>query len=119
MILRIVKKISVFQSVPFSNEDEAIIFDKESRLNSLEDIVSRLEDSKEQYKEKKKEVTREKLTLKSYIAQIDANIDEAEKLSKIRKSLSQRQIRKSLNTCRILWILRRKFLPIKPHHLSI
>jgi len=48
-------------------------------MSSINDIMARLESAKEQYKEQKREVTKQKLTLKSYIAEIDANISDTEK----------------------------------------
>jgi peptidoglycan hydrolase CwlO-like protein len=73
------EKELIFETVPFTSEDESILFDKESKMGSITDIAARLENSKEQYKEQKREVTKQKLTLKSYIAEIDGNIADSEK----------------------------------------
>lgn len=73
------EKELIFETVPFTSEDESILFDKESKMSSLNDIMARLENAKEQYKDQKREVTKQKLTLKSYIAEIDANVAETEK----------------------------------------
>lgn len=48
-------------------------------MNSLNDILKRIGDSKQQYKEQKRVVTREKFTLKKMIADLDASIAETEK----------------------------------------
>lgn len=48
-------------------------------MNSLNDILKRIGSSKEQYKEQKRVVTREKFTLKRTIAVLDESIAETEK----------------------------------------
>lgn len=48
-------------------------------MNSLGDILKRIDSSKEQYKEQKRVVTREKFTLKRTIADLDTSISETEK----------------------------------------
>lgn len=48
-------------------------------MNSLNDILKRINSSKEQYKEQKREVTREKFTLKKTIRDLDSSIAETEK----------------------------------------
>lgn len=48
-------------------------------MNSLGDILKRIDSSKEQYKEQKRVVTREKFTLKRTIANLDTSIFETEK----------------------------------------
>lgn len=48
-------------------------------MNSLSDILKRIDSSKEQYKQQKRVVTREKFTLKKMIANLDASISETEK----------------------------------------
>lgn len=73
------EKELIFETVPFTSEDESILFDKESKMGSLNNIMTRLESTKEQYKEQKREVTKQKLTLKNYIAEIDANVADTEK----------------------------------------
>ena len=73
------EKELIFETVPFTSEDESILFDKESKMSSINDIVARLESAKDQYKEQKREVTKQKLTLKSYIAEIDSNTADTER----------------------------------------
>jgi len=48
-------------------------------MNSLSDILKRLDSSKEQYKDQKRVVTREKFTLKNTIEGLDESITETEK----------------------------------------
>lgn len=48
-------------------------------MNSLGDILKRIDASKEQYKEQKRVVTREKFTLKKMIRDLDISIAETEK----------------------------------------
>lgn len=48
-------------------------------MNSLNDILKRINSSKEQYKEQKRMVTREKFTLKRTIIELDTSIAETEK----------------------------------------
>lgn len=48
-------------------------------MNSLNDILKRINSSKEQYKEQKQIVTREKFTLKRTITDLDESIAETEK----------------------------------------
>lgn len=69
----------LFENVPFSSDDELGLFNAERKMNSLNDILKRISDSKEQYKEQKRAVTREKFTLKKTIADLDASIAETEK----------------------------------------
>lgn len=69
----------LFENVPFSSDDELGLFNAERKMNSLNDILKRIEDSKEQYKEQKRAVTREKFTLKRMIVDLDASIAETEK----------------------------------------
>ncbi len=69
----------LFENVPFSSDDELGLFNAERKMNSLGDILKRIESSKEQYKQQKRVVTREKFTLKRMIAELDASIAETEK----------------------------------------
>ncbi len=71
--------VLLFQNVPFSSDDELGLFNAERKMNSLNDILKRIDASKEQYKEQKRMVTREKFTLKKMIADLDASIAETEK----------------------------------------
>jgi uncharacterized coiled-coil protein SlyX len=48
-------------------------------MNGLNDILKRIDSSKEQYKEQKRVVTREKFSLKKTIADLDSSIAETEK----------------------------------------
>lgn len=73
------EKVLLFENVPFSSDDELGLFNAERKMNSLNDILKRISDSKEQYKEQKRVVTREKFTLKKTIADLDASIAETEK----------------------------------------
>lgn len=72
------EKVLLFENVPFSSDDELGIFNAERKMNSLGDILKRLQSSKEQYKEQKRIVTREKITLKRTISELDASINETE-----------------------------------------
>lgn len=72
------EKVLLFENVPFSSDDELGIFNAERKMNSLSDILKRLQSSKEQYKEQKRIVTREKITLKRTISELDASITETE-----------------------------------------
>jgi peptidoglycan hydrolase CwlO-like protein len=49
-------------------------------MNSLNDILKRINSSKEQYKEQKRVVTREKFTLKKIISDLNASIEDTEKI---------------------------------------
>ncbi|MDD2891827.1 MAG: peptidoglycan DD-metalloendopeptidase family protein [Candidatus Gracilibacteria bacterium] len=73
------ENILLFQNVPFSSDDELGLFNAERKMNSLNDILKRINSSKEQYKEQKREVTREKFTLKKTIRDLDSSIAETEK----------------------------------------
>ena len=73
------QEVLLFENVPFSSEDELGLFHAERKMNSLSDILKRINDSKEQYKEQKRVVTREKFTLKRMIADLDASIAETQK----------------------------------------
>jgi len=72
------EKVLLFENVPFSSDDELGIFNAERKMNSLSDILKRLQSSKEQYKEQKRIVTREKITLKRTISELDSSISETE-----------------------------------------
>ncbi|EKD44767.1 MAG: hypothetical protein ACD_71C00011G0001, partial [uncultured bacterium (gcode 4)] len=72
------EKVLLFENVPFSSDDELGIFNAEKKMNSLNDVLKRLQSSKEQYKEQKQVVTREKITLKRTIAELDTSISETE-----------------------------------------
>ncbi len=71
--------VLLFQNVPFSSDDELGLFNAERKMNSLNDILKRIDASKEQYKEQKRMVTREKFTLMKMIVDLDACIAETEK----------------------------------------
>lgn len=73
------QEVLLFENVPFSSDDELGLFNAERKMNSLNDILKRIDSSKEQYKEQKQVVTREKFTLKKAIADLDASIAETEK----------------------------------------
>jgi len=73
------EKVLLFENVPFSSDDELGLFNAERKMNSLGDILKRISSSKEQYKEQKRVVTREKFTLKKTIADLDSSIAETEK----------------------------------------
>ena len=73
------QEVLLFENVPFSSDDELGLFNAERKMNSLSDILKRITDSKEQYKEQKRVVTREKFTLKKMIRDLDASIAETEK----------------------------------------
>lgn len=73
------EQMLLFQNVPFSSDDELGLFDAERKMNSLSDILKRLDSSKEQYKDQKRVVTREKFTLKNTIEGLDESIAETEK----------------------------------------
>ena len=60
-------------------------------MNSLNEILKRIASSKEQYKEQKQAVTREKFTLKRMIAELDASIAETEKsISDTEKAIAEK-----------------------------
>lgn len=69
----------LFENVPFSSDDELGLFNAERKMNSLSDILKRINSSKEQYKNQKRVVTREKFTLRNTIRDLDASIAETEK----------------------------------------
>ncbi|EKD30207.1 MAG: hypothetical protein ACD_78C00120G0001, partial [uncultured bacterium (gcode 4)] len=73
------EKTLLFENVPFSSDDEIGLFNAERKMNSLGDILKRIDSSKEQYKEQKRVVTREKFTLKRMIIELDTSISETEK----------------------------------------
>lgn len=73
------EQILLFDNVPFSSDDELGLFNAERKMNSLNDVLKRIENSKEQYKEQKRIVTREKFTLKRTISNLDESIAETEK----------------------------------------
>ena len=73
------EETQLFQNVPFSSNDELGLFNAERKMNSLSDILKRIDSSKEQYKAQKRVVTREKFTLKKMIADLDESISETEK----------------------------------------
>jgi|GEM_PF-3714657 len=72
------EKVLLFENVPFSSDDELGIFNAERKMNSLSDILKRIQSSKQQYKEQKQIVTREKITLKRTISELDTSIGETE-----------------------------------------
>lgn len=72
------EKVLLFENIPFSSDDELGIFNAEKKMNSLSDVLKRIESSKDQYKEQKRIVTREKITLKRTIAELDTSISETE-----------------------------------------
>ena len=73
------QEVLLFQNIPFSSDDELWLFNAERKMNSLNDIMKRINSSKEQYKEQKRVVTREKFTLKKMIIDLDTSIAETEK----------------------------------------
>lgn len=68
----------LFENVPISSEDESLIFDSESKLRSLQDIMNRIETRKDQLKERKRNITKKKFDLKTAIADLDKSISETE-----------------------------------------
>jgi murein DD-endopeptidase MepM/ murein hydrolase activator NlpD len=69
----------LFENVPFSSDDELGLFNAERQMNSLTDILKRIDSTKEQYKDQKRVITREKFTLKNTIQGLDESIAETEK----------------------------------------
>lgn len=72
------EKVLLFDNIPFSSADEIGLFNAERKMNSLSEVLKRVSSSKDQYKEQKQVVTREKFTLKRMIADLDASIAETE-----------------------------------------
>lgn len=70
------QKEILFENVPISSRDEELIFNSDSKLRTLEDILSRIENRKETLKDRKKVITRNKYDLKSALAALDKDIEE-------------------------------------------
>lgn len=68
----------LFENVPISSDDEALIFDSDSKIRNLEEILKRVEDRKNSLKETKRNITRKKFDLKTTLKQIDESIEETE-----------------------------------------
>ncbi|MDD2566072.1 MAG: peptidoglycan DD-metalloendopeptidase family protein [Candidatus Gracilibacteria bacterium] len=69
----------LFENVPITSQDEELIFDSDSKLRALEDILKRVEDRKETLKDKKRNITTKKFDLKSALEDLDNSIAETEK----------------------------------------
>ncbi len=69
------QQVLLFENNPISSNEESSLFDSDSRVDSLKQIIKRLEDSKNQIKEKKKNISKKKITLKNTIRILDSDIE--------------------------------------------
>lgn len=65
----------LFKNSPFTPEEERGLFENQGKIKNLEEMIQRIQESKESLKEQKKEVTSKKFTLQSLLEEIGANID--------------------------------------------
>lgn len=84
----------LFENIPISNEDEGLLFDSDSKLRNLEEILKRIESRKDTIKERKKNITRKKITLKNELEDIDEWIKQTEEeISLKEKDITRKNIK--------------------------
>ncbi|MDD4530224.1 MAG: peptidoglycan DD-metalloendopeptidase family protein [Candidatus Gracilibacteria bacterium] len=82
------QKVMLFENVPFTSQDDAIVFDKDNAVADLQDTIDKLEANKERFKTKKREVKIQKFSLTQAIEDIDNSIKETENsIEDIKKSI--------------------------------
>lgn len=72
------QKVLLFENVPFTSEDENVVFVKDNEISNLQETMEKLEAKKNKFQEKKKEIKVQKLTLAQAIEDIDSSIKETE-----------------------------------------
>lgn len=72
----------LFENTPFMLGEESGLFDAESKVKSLEQVMKRLENSRAQYQKRKLSITEEKITLRNTLKRIDDSVEKT--LEKIR-----------------------------------
>lgn len=72
------QQVLLFENVPISSQDEGIIFDSDSKVRSLEDMLKKINDRKEILKTRKRNVTKQKFNLKNAIEELDKSIADTE-----------------------------------------
>ncbi len=65
----------LFKNSPFTMEEEQGLFENSGKIKNLEEMIQRIQDSKDSLKEQKKEVTSKKYTLQTMLAELDGNIE--------------------------------------------
>ena len=68
-------KVLLFEKGVFTEKEEEGIFDAGEEVRNLEQIMNRIEESKESLKEQKLEVTSRKFTLQSMLAELEQEIE--------------------------------------------
>ena len=68
------QKDILFINSPFTSDEEKGLFESETQMNNLGQIIARIEESKNSLKEQKQTVTSRKYNLQSLIADLDENI---------------------------------------------
>ncbi len=64
-----------FENAPFTVEEEFGMFDAERKMNGLEQVLKRLENTRNQFQERKLAVTQEKVTLRNTVKKLDESVE--------------------------------------------
>jgi len=68
----------LFENMPFSAEEADVLFERDEKIETLESLIKRLSDAREQVEEKREMVTNHRVTLEEYIATLDQEIEETQ-----------------------------------------
>lgn len=78
----------LFKNSPFTPEEERGLFESEGKIRNLEEMIQRIQESKDSLKDQKREVTTRKYTLQSMLQELDGNIsDVSTKISDSEESI--------------------------------
>lgn len=72
------QKVLLFENVPFLNQDDSIVFNKDWDIADFETTIEKIETQKDRFKEKKKEIKIQRFTLAQAIIDLDNDIKETE-----------------------------------------
>ena len=73
------QKEILFNTSPFTEEEERGMFESEGKIKNLEEIIARIQESKDSLKDQKREVTTRKYSLQSMIEELNQNITDKTK----------------------------------------
>jgi murein DD-endopeptidase MepM/ murein hydrolase activator NlpD len=79
----------LFENMPFSEDEASVLFEKDEKLETLENLIKRLSDAREQVEGKREMVTSHRITLEEYIGTLDKEISETQgRIDEIRKKIA-------------------------------
>ncbi len=68
----------LFENIPFTSEEERVLFEKDRRIFTLQQLVDRIVNAREQVEEQRVGITRKRITLQEYITELDISIARTE-----------------------------------------